>query len=113
MGVVMRMPPTVKQEDAGGKRCAVRFPIHLPVRVMVDGQEYEANTENMSANGVLLRLNSLLEVGTRLEFLIEIPAGALGLQQTAAMHCIGKVIRAYGNAPDAYAAAVIEEYRFQ
>jgi PilZ domain len=34
-------------------RCAVRFPLTLPIRVITDNGEYEATTENISASGVL------------------------------------------------------------
>jgi len=80
---------------------------------MVEGQEYQAVTENMSANGVLLRMDTALETGTKIEFLVEIPAGIFGLLETAAMHCIGKVNRVYKRASSIYVAAIIEEYRFQ
>jgi len=113
MGVVMRMPPDVKQGNRGGMRGSIRFPISVPVRLIVNGQEYEANTENMSASGVLLRLNTFLEVGTQLDFLVEVPAGVLGLEESAAVHCTGRVIRAYRHSPNVYAAAVIDEYCFQ
>lgn len=113
MGVVMRMPSTTKRSSAAQERCAIRYPVSLPVRLIVNGQEYEAVTENMSASGVLLRTNTLIKTGTKIEFLVEVPAGVLGFLETAAMHCIGRVTRAYEQAPYIYAAAVIDEYRFQ
>jgi hypothetical protein len=48
-----------------------------------------------------------------LDFLVEVPAGALGLKESAAVHCTGRVIRAYRHSPNVYAAAVIDEYSFQ
>jgi PilZ domain len=113
MGVTTRMPSILEQEHTGGLRGSIRFPISVPVRLMVNGQEYEAKTENMSASGVLLRLDTFLEVGTQLDFLVEVPAGALGLKESAAVHCTGRVIRAYRHSPNVYAAAVIDEYSFQ
>lgn len=102
-----------KEKAHAGVRCAVRFPLRLPVRVVVEGTMHEAWTENMSASGVLLRLNSILVPGQKVEFLVEIPAGTLGFQQTAAVHCAGRVTRSYREEPFAYAAVVIDEYSFQ
>ena len=80
---------------------------------MADAKEYEATTDNISANGVLLRLNELIPPGTLVEFLIQIPEGAIAPSQTAAVHCTGRVIRSYRKPRTTYAAAVIDEYSFQ
>jgi len=100
-------------EVPDGLRSAVRFPIVLPVQLMVDSKQCEAVTDNISANGVLLRLGQLLEPGTAVEFLIEIPEGTIAPNETAALHCSGRVVRSYGSLPAAYAAAVIDAYSFQ
>lgn len=96
-----------------GLRSAVRFPLVLPVQLVVDSKQCEAVTDNISANGVLLRLGELLVPGTVVEFLIEIPEGAIAPDETAALHCSGRVVRSYGIFPAAYAAAVIDTYSFQ
>ena len=80
---------------------------------MADAKEYEATTDNISANGVLLRLNELIPPGTLVEFLIQIPEGAIAPNQTVAVHCTGRVIRSYRRPRTTYAAAVIDEYSFQ
>jgi hypothetical protein len=113
MGAALQIFPKISKSDPAEVRCAVRFPLCLPVRLMAEGQAYEGCTENMSANGVLLRLNKLLTPGQQVEFLVEIPQGAIGFQQTAAVHCAGRVTRSYREEPYAYTAAVIDEYCFQ
>ena len=80
---------------------------------MADEKEYEATTDNISANGVLLRLKELIPPGTVVEFLIQIPEGAIAPNQTAAVHCTGRVVRSYRRPRTNYAAAVIDEYSFQ
>ncbi|MBT9333277.1 PilZ domain-containing protein [Paracidobacterium acidisoli] len=113
MGAISPAAPRTKRKVHTGVRCAVRFPLHLPVRLIVEGIVYEGQTENMSASGVLLRLNKLLTSGQKVEFLVEIPSGMFGLQQTAAVHCTGRVIRSYHEETYTYAAAIIDEYSFQ
>ena len=100
-------------EGPEGLRSAVRFPLVLPVHLLVDAKQYEAVTDNISANGVLLRLGELLAPGTVVEFLIEIPEGTIAPNECAAVHCSGRVVRSYGVPSATYAAAVIDEYSFQ
>jgi PilZ domain len=95
------------------ERSAVRFPLSLPVHVIASDKLYEATTENISANGVLFRMNEVLPLGTEVDFLIQVAEGTTGPQETAAIHCLGRVVRAYQDGDEAHAAAVIDEYRFQ
>jgi hypothetical protein len=94
-------------------RGSVRYPVSLPVTVLADGQHYEALTEDFSASGCLLRLRKPLREGQQIEFLVEIPAGTLEISVTAAVHCSGRIVRSYWNEDQLFAAAVIDEYRFQ
>jgi len=100
-------------EAPASPRSAVRFPLALPVHLLVDARHYEAITDNISANGVLLRLDELLAPGTLVEFLIEIPEGTIAPNESAAVHCSGRVVRSFGLPSARYAAAVIDEYSFQ
>jgi PilZ domain len=95
------------------ERSAVRFPLSLPVHLMTSGKLYQATTENISANGVLFKLDEVIAPGTVVDFLIEVAEGATGTDETAAIHCLGRVVRAYQDGDSAHAAAVIDEYRFQ
>jgi len=106
---IERMVP----EAPDGLRTAARFPLSLPVQLMVAAKQYEAMTDNISANGVLLHLNELLAPGTVVEFLIEIPAGTIAANETAAVHCTGRIVRSFNESSETYAAAVIDEYSFQ
>jgi hypothetical protein len=103
----------MQQELASGDRSAVRFPVHLPVRVMADGLECTAETENFSSSGALFRMSTLLPTGSTVHFLIEIPAGVIGSDVTAAIQGEGKVIRSYEENGHNYSAIVIHDYRFQ
>jgi PilZ domain len=113
MGVTANLLEEEEQERPAQMRSSVRFPLSLPVRIFADSKQYEAVTDNISASGVLFHLDELLPPGTEVEFLIEIPEGNIGPFETAAVHCIGRVVRAYSVPPVAFAAAVIDQYSFQ
>ncbi|MGB6134077.1 MAG: PilZ domain-containing protein [Acidobacteriaceae bacterium] len=94
-------------------RGAVRYPVQLPVTLLVDERQLKAVTEDFSASGVLFRLPESLPVGQELEFLVEIPAGMLDFSHTAAVHCRGRIVRSFWKDGSPWAAAVIDEYQFQ
>jgi hypothetical protein len=94
-------------------RGAVRYPLQLRVTLLAEGQDYEAFTEDLSASGCLLRLQEPLREGQQIDFLVGIPAGTLDFSVTAAVHCSGRIVRSYWNKGQPFAAAVIDEYRFQ
>lgn len=94
-------------------RGAVRYPVQLPVTLLSDGQQLKAVTEDLSASGVLFRLTESLPAGQEVEFLLEIPAGMLDFSHTAAVHCRGRIVRSFWKGGSPWAAAVIDEYRFQ
>jgi PilZ domain len=95
------------------ERSAVRFPLSLPVHLIASNKLYEATTENISANGILFKVNEVIAPGTEVNFLIQVQAGTEASPETAAIHCLGRVVRAYQEGDQAHAAAVIDEYRFQ
>ena len=104
--------PSFKIESKGS-RFSVRFPLRLPVLILSGNRELTGMTENISASGVLFRLKERLPVDAPVEFLLEISAGALFGDNTAAVHCLGRVVRSYQERSNCFAAAVIDEYRFQ
>lgn len=98
------------------ERSAVRFPLNLPVHLIASDKLYQATTENISANGVLFRIDKTEEAltpGTEVDFLIQVAEGATGSDETAAIHCLGRIVRAYDDGASTHAAAIIDEYRFQ
>jgi PilZ domain len=105
--------PVSGARDWQSLRGAVRYPLHLRVTLLCDGQASEAITEDVSASGILLRLQEPLDVGRAIDFLLEMPAGSLGFSATAAVHGTGRIVRSYEKQGQPFAAAVIDEYRFQ
>jgi hypothetical protein len=94
-------------------RTAVRFPLHLPLLLTVDGEPMDALTVNISNNGVLLQVPRPISRETRLDFLLSIPSEAAIEAPIGAIHCSGHVIRAYEENGCAFAAVIIDEYQFQ
>jgi hypothetical protein len=94
-------------------RCAVRFPLSLPVEMADDKQhDHPAVTRNVSANGVLLELNGPLSVGEELDFHLRMPGSVLGTPQDVLVHCRGRVVRCSISQSHYQAAATIDEYQF-
>ena len=58
-------------------RCAVRFPLNLPVVISTSKSEYCAFTNNVSASGVLFDMNSPLLVGEGIDFSLRMPGPIL------------------------------------
>lgn len=94
-------------------RSAVRFPMHLPVLLMVGGEQMQAVTVNISHNGVLLQVPHSIAASAGLEFLLEVPKEVTLNESTAAIHCAGHVIRSFVENGTCFVAAVIDDYRFQ
>jgi hypothetical protein len=101
----------VQRELEHGERTSFRFPIQLPIQIIVGGVHYTAESVNFSSSGALLRVTSPIPVGSTIHFLLEVPAGLCG--STAAIDGEGLVVRSYQEDGKNYAAIVINEYRFQ
>ena len=75
-------PTTEKQARAGhyeDMQSAPRFPLHLAASVKTQGSAYSAETENISANGVLLAMDTDVAVGSMVDFTILLPDRARAL----------------------------------
>jgi PilZ domain len=93
-------------------RCAVRFPLILPVVVATEGGDVTALTKNVSANGVLFELDRDLSVGLDIHFDLRMPHTVLGTPHDVLVHCTGRVVRCSISQDQHLAAATIDEYRF-
>lgn len=93
-------------------RCAVRFPLTLPVVVSAGNGEYSALTANVSASGVLFEMNSPLKVGEGIDFSLRMPGRILGTPNDVLVHCHGRVVRCSMSQSQSQVAATIDEYQF-
>jgi len=94
-------------------RNALRFPLHLQVTLKTPQEEYHAETIDISAGGVLFRTEAAIEVGSPVEFVIEMPGQALGTERSVVVKCQGRVVRHAQGATARTVAVVIDEYQFE
>ena len=90
-----------------------RFPIKLPVSFKSNAGESHTETENISANGVLFRVDAEMPVGAPLDFTISLPAAILGAGADVQVDCRGRVVRSVAEDGRRGVGVVIDEYRFE
>jgi hypothetical protein len=93
-------------------RCAVRFPLALPVVLSTQHGEVAAFSKNVSASGVLLELGEELPAGIDISFSLRMPGEVLGTLHDVLVHCLGRVVRCSLSQSQYLAAATIDEYQF-
>jgi hypothetical protein len=82
---------------------APRFPLHLPVSVKAQSGAYAAETQNISANGVLFAMDNDVPVGSAVDFTI----------QNVQIDCRGRVVRSFEDRGRRAVGVVIDEYHFE
>ena len=117
-------PEAVKREPAAAKvgrarypdmQSAVRFPIKLPISVKSKSgaSANAAETENISANGVLFHVDSEMPIGSIVDFTISLPADVVGAEADVQLDCRGRVVRNFEEDGRRGVGVVIDEYRFE
>jgi hypothetical protein len=91
---------------------AVRFPIKLPMSVKSKFGANAAETENISANGVLFHVDSEMPIGSMVDFTISLPADVVGSEADVQLDCRGRVVRNFEEDGRRGVGVVIDEYRF-
>jgi hypothetical protein len=104
---------------------APRFPIKLPVALKstsavnqsgITGQAVSGKTvetENISANGVLFRMDADVPVGSAVDFTLSLPADVVGAEADVQVDCRGRVVRSFEDGGRRGVGVVIDEYRFE
>jgi PilZ domain len=108
------VPSAVPAQGTGSQevRCAVRFPLTLPV-VLATGQgDISAISRNVSASGVLFVLDQALAPGQDIRFSLRMPGAVLGTLHDVLVHCLGRVVRCSLSQAQYQAAATIDDYQF-
>jgi hypothetical protein len=93
-------------------RCAVRFPIALPVVLSTSKGEVAARTRNISASGALFELDEHISPGLGIQFSMRMPGSVLGTPHDVLVRCSGRVVRCSSSQHLYIAAATIDEYEF-
>ena len=91
-------------------RASVRFPLQLQISVRTAERQYDAVTEDVSANGVLFRSEEVPDIGKKVEFELKMPAAIMGGAEDVLLRCVGRIVRHQERAGKKMAAAVIDEY---
>jgi PilZ domain len=94
-------------------RCAVRFPIALPVMLGTNNGDVPARTKNISANGALFELDERISPGVSIRFALRMPGSVLGTPHDVLVRCAGRVVRCSSSQHLWIAAATIDEYAFE
>lgn len=92
---------------------APRFPIHLPVEIRSQNGAYTAETENISANGVLFAIDRDVPVGSLVDFTILLPGDVVGARYNVQIDCHGRVVRSFEDNGRRGVGVVIDEYHFE
>jgi hypothetical protein len=92
---------------------APRFPLHLSASVTSQGGAIAAETENISANGVLLAMDRDVPVGSMVDFTILLPADVVGARRDVQIDCRGRVVRSFEDNGRRGVGVVIDEYHFE
>lgn len=74
-------------------RTSRRFPVQLPLKVLGNQTTPTGETSNISAAGVYLLVNGVMEVDSAIEFEITIPGETIGAKTDVRLHCQGRVVR--------------------
>jgi PilZ domain len=115
-------PEAVNRELASAKagrarysdmQSAARFPIKLPMLVKSKSGSNNAETENISANGVLFHVDSEMPIGSMVDFTISLPADVVGAEADVQLDCRGRVVRNFEEDGRRGVGVVIDEYRFE
>ena len=91
----------------------MRFPVKLPIAIRNSGGEHQAETQDMSAGGMLFNIDTEMAIGSNIEFTISIPADIIGAPADVLVSGEGRVVRCAPDQGLKSVAAVIDEYRFE
>jgi hypothetical protein len=92
---------------------APRFPLHLPVEVKSQIGACAAETQNISANGVLFAMDRDVPVGSIVDFTILLPGDVVGSRSDIQIDCHGRVVRSFDDRGRRAVGVVIDEYHFE
>jgi hypothetical protein len=92
---------------------APRFPLHLPVELKSQGEACAAETQNISANGVLFAMDRDVPVGSIVDFTILLPGDVVGSRCDIQIDCHGRVVRSFEDKGRRGVGVVIDEYHFE
>jgi hypothetical protein len=106
-------PPQSEVKHYAAMQSAPRFPLHLAVEVMSQNGACAAETQNISANGVLFAMDRDVPVGSMVDFTILLPGDVMGSRCDVQIDCHGRVVRSFEDQGRRGVGVVIDEYHFE
>ena len=111
-----RMPslPTTRKPVALASdptRNAVRFPLHLNVRMDTENGAVTAVTEDISASGVQFIMPFAPPINSRLSWRLVLPGEVMGSPEDVTVHCVGRVVWYRPGIAGKQVGVVIDGYR--
>ena len=100
----------MKTQPVTDLRCAVRFPLHLDVKLHEQDNGGNAVTQDISAGGVLIHCGVDYPVGSTIQFSICMPAQTMGAEKDVQVECVGRVVRSAPAGDRIAVGAIIDEY---
>lgn len=106
----------IQKEQSGSPadpmRNGVRFPLRLKVRVETEQGAFDAETEDVSASGVLFRTQAEAPaINAQLSWTMVLPGEIMGGPADTVVHCVGRVIWRKSDQSGQQIGAVIDTYR--
>jgi hypothetical protein len=108
-----------KEGRLSDARTGKRFPLTLPIKLKnrKSGKGHSATTSDVSGAGVFIQADAKLEIGSKIEFDIILPAKIVGTDCDVEVVCKGRVVRAEapakkGSKKKSGIACVIDHYKF-
>jgi PilZ domain len=105
--------PAVQGAQYEDMQGAARFPLHLPASVKSHIGAFPAETQNISANGVLFAMDNDVPVGSMVDFTILLQGEVVGLVRDVQIDCRGRVVRSFEDHGRRGVGVVIDEYHFE
>jgi hypothetical protein len=112
-GKALTTPQQTEGKHYPSMQSAPRFPLHLAVEVMSQGAACAAETQNISANGVLFAMDRDVPVGSLVDFTIMLPGDVVGTRCNIQIDCHGRVVRSFEDKGRRGVGVVIDEYHFE
>ena len=112
-GSELTIPQQAEAKHYASMQSAPRFPLHLAVAVTSQEGACAAETQNISANGVLFAMDRDVPVGSMVDFTIMLPGEVVGSRRDVQIDCHGRVVRSFEDQGRRGVGVVIDEYHFE
>jgi len=112
-GKELTIPQQPEGKHYAAMQSAPRFPLHLAVEVTSQSGACAAETQNISANGVLFAMDRDVPVGSVVDFTIMHPGEGVGSRCNVQIDCHGRVVRSFEDQGRRGVGVVIDEYHFE